>query len=177
MKTPRSHIIVVSILGACTLIALGAWIFLAIKSNSLRQENIAIETKIQAKTLESSYLTSVRNVIKGSKKEIAVVEKRFIEKDSVPQFIDLLESEAVSAGIKADFGSIDVLEEGVNNGALRIRMSGTGSWTNVTRFITTLETLPYASKVEGLTLSKSDTKSANWSFNLELIQYLKAEIQ
>jgi Tfp pilus assembly protein PilO len=167
----------VSILGVCTLLTLGAWIFLALESNSLRQESIAVEKKIFAKTAESTHLSSMRNVIKSSKSDVATIEKHFIKKDSVPQFIDMLESEAVSVGVKADFGSIDVLEEGVNSGALRIRMSGTGSWTAVTRFITTIETLPYASKVEGMTLSKSDTKSANWNFNLELIQYLSADIQ
>ena len=169
MKLPRIHLVIIGTVGALAVVALGIWIFFAVRSNALRTEIVAIETEIASKTAESIYLGSIRSILKTSKADIGLIEKRFVKKDTVPKFIELLESKADRAGIKADFGTIDI----TSASKLRVQMTGKGSWTDVIGFISTLESLPYASKIENVTISKADPKLSGWGFGLELIAYLE----
>ncbi len=65
-------------------------------------------------------------------------------------------------------------------------MSGTGTWSKVIDFVSTLDSLPYASKIEEVNFTRSganmeagtstDGKAVEplWNFNLDLAQNLKA---
>lgn len=172
MKLSQKHVVIISVLGFITMIALSSWIFLAIKSNSLHKEALAIHAEILKNKTDATYLNSIRTALKNSKSDIALLEKRFINPDEVPQFIDLLESKASAVGVKADFGSIDIHHDETSNGTLRIRMTAIGSWNTVTTYINTLESLPYALNVDSVVLSKSDNKNSTWNVGMELIQYL-----
>jgi hypothetical protein len=59
-------------------------------------------------------------------------------------------------------------------------MTGAGTWENAISFVATLDSIPFASKIETLNFSKPfDTEgrasTSTWNFNLELVQYLKEE--
>lgn len=166
MKLSKTYIITLSILGILTLSALSLWIFIMMKTSSLKAESLAVESDIITKTSEGSYFNSIRNVLKGSKQDLEIIDSRFITKDSVPQFIGLLETKSAQAGIKSDFSSIDIGAEGL----LRIRITGTGTWSNIIEFIATLESLPYASKIESVSFSKPDVKESIWSFGLDFTE-------
>lgn len=169
----QKHIIPISVLGLLVLTALALWIFIGAKSHSFKAEAMAIETDLATKTTQDAYLGSVRNALRGSKAELAAIEGRFIGKDDIPEFINMLESRASSTGVLADFGSISVVPTESGSGMLKIHMTGSGSWSEVTSFIARLESLPYASKIESATFSNLDKR---WSFGLDFIQHLSSKI-
>jgi len=173
MNFSRTHSITLSILGVTTLVSLSLWVFLALTSNNLKTETVAIQSEITTKTADSSYYSSVRTALKNSKKNIASIDGTFITKDDVPRFIDLLESKASGVGIKADFGSIDITGATETSSVLRVRITATGAWLNLVSFVNTLESLPYALRVENLSFSKTDNKGSAWNMSLELTQYIK----
>jgi hypothetical protein len=172
MKISKTYIVTLSILASLTLVTLGLWIFLIMKSSSLKAESLAVESDILARTSEGTYFNSIRNVLKGSKPHLETIDSRFIDKDSVPQFIDLLETKSSEAGIKSDFSSIDIGTQSGSEGLLRIRIAGTGTWGNIISFIATLESLPYASKIENVSFAKPDIKDSIWSFSLDFTENL-----
>ncbi|MEN9621810.1 MAG: Pilus assembly protein PilO [Candidatus Parcubacteria bacterium] len=170
MKISKTYIVTLSVLGTLTLLTLGLWIFLIMKSSSLKSESLAVESDILARTSEGAYFNSIRNVLKGSKPYLETIDSRFIDKDSVPQFIDLLETKSLEAGINSDFSSIDIGAQNGSEGLLRIRITGTGTWSNIISFIATLESLPYASKIESLSFAKPNIKESIWSFSLDFTE-------
>lgn len=171
----KKHTLILSALSIAALLVLCLWVFLYIKGTSIKAEALAVESDIAAKRNDETYLASVHNALKNSKADIASIDARFINKDGIPAFIDLLESKISHAGIKADVGSIDIATDANGSEVLRLHITGTGSWENVLSFITALESLPTASKAESVTFQKTndtDVKNTTWSFGVDFIQYL-----
>jgi len=173
MKSTRTRTITISILCLGIAVFLGLWIFFIVGGRALKNESIAIESDSASKMSQGRYFTSIRQALKGSKAELALVDSRFIDKDGIPKFISLLESKSVQSGVDTDFGLIDTLPQTENHSILRVRITGSGSWINTMLFITSLESLPYASEVETISLAKGAEKSNVWGFNLELTMYLE----
>jgi hypothetical protein len=153
---------------------LGGWIFLAYKSRSYRNELSTIEAEARNKSSENSYLISVKSVLRDSKEDIDVINSRFLHKDSLPEYINLLEGKVAEAGIKADFGSINADQK-----TFSVRMTGSGSWEKVIDFIAVIDSLPYASKIDNIGIQMNggsqDANAAQvWNFTLSLTQYLSS---
>lgn len=165
----QKHLITISVLSLLALGSLALWVFIGVKAHSLKDEAVSIESDMATKTSESAYLNSVRNVLKSSKSDLAAINSRFIDKDGVPSFIDLLERKAKTAGVQADFGSIVITPADAGGGTLKLSMTGSGTWSNIIQFISVLESLPYASRIETASFSTIDKK---WTFSLEFIQHL-----
>lgn len=176
-STPKITLIFLSL---CVIVVLAAWIFLIYKSSHISGSIAFIAEEARNRSSESTYVSTVRNTLRDSKDALTAIENRFVAEESVPEFINVLEDKAAQVGVRTDLGSINV--EPAKGDApypqLRVKMSGNGRWEKVVGFISTLDALPYVSRIEHVNFIKmgsSDEKNAttSWSFNLELIQYIK----
>jgi Tfp pilus assembly protein PilO len=167
------------------LFLLGAWAFIAYKSFSYKSQIATISEEIRSKSSEDSYLISLRSTLREAKDEAETIERRFISEENVPAFITMLEEKAASFGVKVDFSGINVKkseEEALLEGVLALQMTGSGTWSAVTAFIVSLDSLPYATTIEEIRVSNPTVASetaepaADWKFNVSLKQYLGKKI-
>lgn len=175
MKHTSTHTVIISILTGILLLSLSVWVFLIIQSNSIKSENSNVEAKIITGGAHESYLNSIRTVLKRSKNELAIIHGQFIKKDNVSEFISLLEAEALANNLDTDFSSIDSTPKDALRDTLKIRITSSGTWIHTMRFIKMLESLPYASKIEELTLVKEadpEKKTFVWKTNINLVAYV-----
>jgi hypothetical protein len=164
---------------ACLIAA--SWAFLVWKSMGLKGEVAAVTLEARESSSKESYLASVRNALREAKSDLDAIESRFIDRESVPAFIDLLERKALEAGVDADFGSIDLDQAGQAKDTLRIRMSGFGTWDGIIHLISILDSMPYSLRVDSIRVSRSQATEEKalalpWNFNLDIIQHLAEKI-
>jgi Tfp pilus assembly protein PilO len=182
MKSHRTSLVTVIILGILVVALLGAWIFFGYKASSYKKEIALLATEAKNKSALDAYLSSVRNALRDSKSDLAIIKSQFITKDEIPEFINLLESKASKSGVRADFSSININTDETSREVLKIKITGTGDWNNVTDFISTLDSLPYASHIGSINLNKisgapqDKTIALTWGFSMELSQYLETKI-
>ncbi len=180
MKNSSTSKVTVIFLSLCVLVVLAAWIFLIYKSSQISGGIASIAEEARNRNSESTYASTVRNTLRNSKDALLRIENRFVTEEGVPEFINILEDKAAQVGVRADFGSINVEPTKGDSPypQLRVKMSGSGRWEKIVGFISTLDALPYISRIESVNFIKmgsTDEKNAttSWSFNLELIQYIK----
>jgi len=162
----------VILLAIFAILALAAWIFVLQQSYSHKSEVAVIEREAKEKSDESTYLLSIRSALRDAEGDIQVIRNRFIAKDAISDYIGLIEGKAESSGVNVEFGGIDDNEE-----TLSIRMSGSGTWANIVDFVSAVDSMPYASRIDSLNISKpvnstSTTTAPIWNFNMHLVQYL-----
>jgi Tfp pilus assembly protein PilO len=171
LKTPYTFF--VAILLVIVLGLFGAWCFFVYRSSALRGEIAALQSASDEVSAKESKLISLKNVMRDSKDDIDLISSRFIAKDDIPKFIDMLETDAQGANVKADLSSIN-LEDGEPSAirALKVHVSGSGSWKDSVGFIALIESLPYALSVDSLSLSKTGdsgkNKSDTWNWNADI---------
>jgi hypothetical protein len=177
-KTSPVFVIILSLVALCLL---AGWSFISYRSAIIKTDIDTAISETRSQSTENIYLGSVRNALRDAKDDLLLVEDRFVDKDNVPEFISILEGIASRTDVRADLGSINIEQANKGeHGTLRIRMTGAGTWENAISFVATLDSIPFASKIETLNFSKPfDTEgrasTSTWNFNLELVQYLKEE--
>lgn len=162
-----------------------AWVFVVVESYSYRSEIIRISDEIESAMNRDSYLSSVRNVLRGTEGDVGAIEGKFILPDDVPNFIEFLEKQARDLGIKAELTGIN-LDTAVKSSAfpvLRVRMSALSSWQEAVSLINVLEMMPYAASIDRVSLSKAtdtDTETSPkvppksvWNVVIDISQYIK----
>ncbi len=169
-QKPIQTLVIVSLI-ALTLSAF--WIFLIYKTESLKSQADAIEKNIIAKNNQSTYLNSVRIALKNTQNDLSVIDSHFIDKDGIPEFIDMIESRAQNLGIKLDLGTLDIAAGDQNINTLRIRMNSSGNWLSLMKFVSYIETLASAIRIEQMTLTHGDPTGTLWNMNIEVTQRLK----
>lgn len=154
--------------------AIALWAFVILESYAYRAEVVAIESEITSVASRDSYLSSIRNVLRGTEGDSAVIENRFIGEDDVPKFIEYLESEAARSRIDADLSGI-VLEPVKKDNpwkTLRVRVSGVGEWKDAISFVHAIDMMDYAARIEKLSFTKAATGNG-WNVAIDISQYLK----
>lgn len=156
--------------GTLALLLFVFWIGIIYKSFVMRTEIQTLVQKEEQVLTKEMYTASVKKALRDSKQEIDSIEKRFIDKDSIPQFIDMLEGRIDQSGSNITVGSIN-FEPGADRsvpGIFRAHITGAGTWREMITFINTLESLPYALSITSLTLSKTSA----WTLNADIVQYV-----
>lgn len=165
-------------LSLCTLVLLSAWAFLMYESGSLHTKIVEIALEAEDKSFESTYSSSVRNTLREAKADLSLIDQRFVEKDLVPEFINVLEQKGDASGAQVNLGSINV-EPGAPYGLLKIRMTGSGTWEQMLSFVSVLDSLPYVLRIDNLSFTKRGIgttgaqATTSWGFNLDIVQYVK----
>ena len=137
----------------------------------MKSDIALISAQAQESSTRAAYLLSLKGTLSDLKGNLAVINSRFVTNDGIPTVIDDIEARAANAGVKVDVGSVnlDDATDPTAPRALRLHVSGSGSWKNVMSFISTVESLPYTAQVSGLDMSVS---ARVWSFNTDLVIYV-----
>ncbi|MDP1625446.1 MAG: hypothetical protein Q8L64_06875 [bacterium] len=164
----------VSLVLGILLVALG---FVVYKSYAYKGEIASFLKASRDAEVIASRQTALQKNLQGSKAAIDAIDARFVRETEVSLFIDMLEREADIKGVTANIGSISLDAAASAGGlkALRMRIDGTGTWAQVIRFTSALESLPYALRVETASVEKvssDDTSSGSWRFVIDLRQYV-----
>ncbi len=167
LRTPYRSLMTVSAI--LTAVLFVAWALLIHGSYALRNDIASISAKAESVSAREAYLVSLQNALKDSGDDLALIDGRFITKDGIPTFTDMLDAKALAAGVKADIGSLNLDETGDARTphALAIHMTGSGAWKNVASFISTVESLPYAIRIDGASLAVADARSGSWNFSID----------
>ncbi|MEK7596703.1 MAG: hypothetical protein AAB450_01170 [Patescibacteria group bacterium] len=183
MKTHGFKKTLIIILWLLITVLFAAWIFVIAESYSYRSEIVRISDEIESAMNRDSYLSSIRNVLRGTEGDVGTIEGRFILPDDVSDFIEFLEKQARDLGIKAELTDIN-LDTAVKNSAfrvLRVRMSALNSWQEAVSLINALEMMPYIASIDRVNLSKAtDTGIGSevppksvWNVVIDISQYVK----
>jgi hypothetical protein len=170
----RTHYNSFTIIAALlTVVFFTAWGVLIYRGYSIKAEIAATAGATENAQAKSARLLSLKNTVRDLKDDIEVIEDRFIAKDGIPAFIDMLDTQAEKAGVKININSINLDENDPLLQTLKIHMTGSGSWEGAVRLIDILEKLPYALEIKNLSFQKSneDDKNAgmwNWNANIEV---------
>ncbi|MBI5134384.1 MAG: type 4a pilus biogenesis protein PilO [Candidatus Taylorbacteria bacterium] len=177
MKASKTAITILSIL--CLSLACG-WAFLVYKAYSYKAEIAEASVAAKERLAESSYLASLRSLIKEEKEDIEEIEARFVPEEELPAFVEFLEESAVDAGIEATLGSLGLAAaaEGSSIAPLSISISAKGPWASIVRFVSALDALPYASKIESVSMTKIESATPEkgvvaWNARIEFVQYVE----
>lgn len=162
-----------------TSVLLSVWAFLIYKSVSTRSHIVTIEAEAREKSSESTYSNSVRNILRDSKENLEAIDARFVPEESVPEFITMLESQAETSKVRVNLSGIDVTPTSPH-AQLQVKVNGFGEWKNVVSFVTALDSMPYASRINNVNFTKQGVgnnaeATTTWAFNLDFVQYLKEE--
>ena len=182
-RTPYTAFIAISAILAAALLAGWAWI--AYEGRSMKADIASIAGKTESAAADYAYLLSLKVTLRDSKDDLAAIDSRFIGKDGIPAFIDMLEARARAANVAANLGSISLDDSGdpLLPRTLSMHMTGAGLWKDATAFISEVESLPYALQVGDIELSRAavdQTKAAGkaapqgnvWNFNADLTAYV-----
>ena len=153
-----------------------AWVFTVRKSGSMKIEIATVSRSIEDASSRNEYLNSLKSVLEESKVDLTVIDARFISKDKIPELIDSIDANAQINHVSVSVGSLNFDE---TNTAfpreLKVHITGSGFWGDDIRFISFLESIPFASKVDGISLNvqKGLTKDGSnvWNFATDIIVY------
>lgn len=164
------------LLAALALALLGAWGFLAYQGFMLRDRAAAADAADAERTERTAYLATVKGALRQSEADLAAIDGRFVGRDDVPDYITALEGLASREGVTVAMGSINLDEPSEEPvGALRLRVSVSGSWQNVTGFVARLESMPYASSLSSLSFTRRELPEGQgaaaftWTADMDLV--------
>jgi hypothetical protein len=168
------------ILGFATgLIALalaGAWGFVLWQSAGLRDKIATASTQAEGAQAREVYLIGLKKALSDARESGDEIAARFIREDAVPAFIDRLEARIAQSGADASLGSISLDDptEGSQIRALRLRVSGTGTWKESMALVSSLESMKSLIDIRTLSLLKA-AGAERWSVSADLIQQVSNE--
>lgn len=149
-------------LAILAIASMGAWIFIVYRSFSLKADIAILSVQADEVQARDARTQSLKVALRDSRASITLINNRFVTKDGAPAFIDLLEVRAREAGVKVELDSLNFDQ------TLRVHILGTGSWRNNVGYLSLLESLPYAIRVDNLSFSKIGPQSTGWSMSLDL---------
>lgn len=176
MKTSRSAII---LLGTISLALVCGWALLVYLSYSYKADIAEASAADRERVSESSYLASLRALMREEEADIQAIEERFIQEEDIPLFVESLEDKASQSGVEATLGSLNLgnAAEGSAIAPLSVSIAAKGPWQSLVRFVSALDYLPYASKIEGVSFSKIESSAPEaqgaWNARIDFIQYVE----
>lgn len=168
----KTLLIHISIIAALVLLSVGAIVYGLFAIASLTSAATDKEGELQQQQAAQLEQYSYKDIIKNSTGDREKIAKYFLNKDQVVTYIETLENLATKTNV--------LLETTVSPGSLQdyeLRINGT--YSNVFRFISLLEQMPYYSKIRTVSLAKNSqvetSASSLWEAQLKvtLVGYLQ----
>ncbi len=158
MEKPNLHL---KLIGTLSLIAIMLSIAIYFMYHDIKSKNesiLQVENNLSFKNTEYDYLVSMQNFIMESESEIAKINSSIISKDGEVAFIENLESRARSYNLKIEIDSLNLASNDTKTASstvstLKIKASAEGSWANIYKFISEVESLPERIKINKISLS------------------------
>jgi hypothetical protein len=170
MKTSFTHHALLYTFSALALAIAGIWGFLLYEASSYRAETATLSQATAEALRNDSYSASLMNALRGVSGTIESLDGWFIDESDVPRFISRLEAKAKAAGVDLDIGSVSLESAGEDMGglkALKLRLAGRGSWVNVVGFVSTLESMKSALRVDAMSLRSG---AGGWQSSIDVVQ-------
>jgi Tfp pilus assembly protein PilO len=140
--------------------------------SGLAEKTSELKTEIESKEIK------IRHVLKTNKSAEKTSEDRiklmqyFVKANGAIDFVSALEAQASNFSLKYNTNSIDNTETDALSSQgkqlLKISMSLSGSWKNIVKFITYVESLPYALNIEKAQLTSEGIKDVNESLDTSI---------
>jgi hypothetical protein len=127
------------------IVAISLYVYLFVDIVNTQKEITISFDEIERHELDRVKLESVRNIIRDTEHDRAIVESYFVRTDGMVAFISNLESLASEAGVNMEINSINEnndYESLQTIGYINIMIVADGLWDNVYRFIAMVENLP-----------------------------------
>lgn len=124
-------------------------------------ENLA---QIEFDFKKNKSLTSVKNLMKDTKKEREQLSRFFVEPNGAVDFIESIESFVKITGVKTEIETVSVEflknKKTSNFEKFRISLKTEGSWNDTIHFLNLLETLPYQTSFDNIKLDQVSNESS-----------------
>ncbi len=104
-------------------------------------------------------LRTIKNSLSENKDFISHLDSYFVAKDGIVNFIEMLEDKGRESGVLLSIGSVSVeqdpkVKEDIKE-ILRLKVDASGSWKDVTYFLSVLENLPYVTEVNNVSFTRN----------------------
>ncbi len=113
---------------------------------------------------ESNQTKAWQNLLENSREERDLIHQSLVTSDSLPDFIDQLEQLATSTRNKLDIAS--AIPGDKSNPNIRISFSVKGSYNNVLRFTSLIDSLPVQLQLNTASFSREGASEENKSLSL-----------
>jgi len=127
------------------------------------------EKKLEAEIARRNEIKALNNYFLSTQGKKNQLETHFVQSSNVVPFLNTLEDLGTGVGVKMKVASIDISRDGTG---LLIQLKSTGTFSQVYKFITTLENAPYELEFVSVDLKKEvteDEESSNqWEANINL---------
>ncbi len=170
MKTSFTHHALLYIFSALALVIASVWGLLLYQASSYKAETATLSRTTAEALRDDSYSASLMSALRGVSGTIESLDGWFIDESDVPRFIGRLEASAKASGVDLDIGSVSLGSAGEGMGglkALTLRLAGRGSWADVVGFVSTLESMKSALRVDTLSLRAG---ASGWQSTIDVVQ-------
>ncbi len=167
MNKTQSFKGIIIFLALVVILLFGAiyFLFQSIKGENENASNI--QNSIDISTKQNQYTLSLQESIQNASGDIKKVNDSILSFDKDVNFIEQLENLARENGLSVSIDSLSVGDtpnvSSDNLTSLEIQASAQGSWAGMMVFLSKLESMPFAMRVERFDLANSSNNSPNLS--------------
>jgi len=169
-KTKKGLTISVFALVASVILCVG--MFLIIKGQNERASEISTKNQIVSNDREN--IRAIEKVLKDTVYERSLLDSYVIEPEGSINFIEFVEKLGLQNGVSLEIHTIEPSSWSGANGelleALTLQLTATGSWANVYNFFSSVELMPYLTKIERVIIEKvvdKKTDSEYWRADIK----------
>ena len=138
------------------ILAVGGFIYAAYYINGLTEKTSLLREEIENKEIKIKRIQRLNTSADKTKSDRAMLLNYFVKPNGAIDFVSSLEETASNFNLEYSTNAIENIEAEVlasqDKQLLRIGMSLSGGWKNITKYILYIESLPYPIRVEKLEL-------------------------
>lgn len=164
---PKSKTVKIAAAVAALSVLLYFAAFAVVLTGIKRAENFYQNS--ESEIVKSKKIAAIKSAMEANKQNIEVLNNFFIQKDGEVEAIEQIENIARGSGIKFEISSIDVDEKENDSFKedVQVKMTASGPWENLIRFIHKLERMPFGVSVEKINLNAQE--GGGWTGSLEFV--------
>lgn len=147
------------------LLSVGAFVVGVKYVNGLKEKTLNLKEEIESSELRINRAQSMHKSDENTSEDRVKILNYFVKADSAIDFVSDLEATASDLRLiyvtnSIENSDIEVLKS-QDKEVLHIKMTLTGGWKNIIRFLSYVESLPYAVNIEKISLVSEGIKKSN----------------
>lgn len=159
-RKTNTYLIILTILGVAIT---AGYVYLSFYIAGLTDKTAEIKTEIETMRIKLAHARKLNVSAEKTADERKKVMSYFLEQRQVIDYVTSLESVADSFGLMYTTNSIENTDSDTlspnNKELLKVSMSLTGKWSSLIRYLSYIESLPYAVHIDKLDISTGGTNS------------------
>lgn len=165
----KREYLILAIASGAFLLAAAVPAYLMTRTAKAVQYIADVEGQIgNARSREQS-MRSLRQLITDTEQERTTLSQYSVGSDGAASLIELLERDARGLGISFAIGGVSVDPKEGPFDTLKVSMQASGSFSAVMRLLALIETIPYASTVEAITLQREENGQWGGTFSIGVL--------